>query len=65
MNILIFKKIKILFNKINMICNSVGLFDDCTYNPTESSYYIKNASSIKESIDILDAKIKDLESKIN
>jgi hypothetical protein len=65
MNILFLKKLKILFNKLNLICNSVGLSEDCSYNPTESAYYIKNSNSIKDSINILDAKIKELESKIN
>jgi hypothetical protein len=65
LNILVFKRIKLILNKINLICDSVGLTENCSFNPIESTNYINNSQSIKESLEILDFKIKELESKIN
>lgn len=65
LNVLIFKRIKLILNKINLICNSVGLTENCSFNPIETANYVKTSQSVKESIEILDSKIKELESRIN
>lgn len=65
MNILIFKRIKLILNKLNIIKTSIGLDDKLNYKPGNNTIYIDKSKSVKESCDILDSKINELTNKIN